>query len=281
MSKGYVILVQNNKDVDYIRMAAYLATSIKQTQKNITSVSIITDDVISVEKSYSNLFDNIIEIPWQDAAQDSVWKVENRWKIYHVSPYEQTVILDADMLFLNDISHWWDHLEKNFDVCVTSQVKTYRNEIVTNDFYRKAFTFNSLPNSYTAFVYFKKNDFAKNFWKLVEIISKNWQEYYGKFLKEYKPEFLSMDVVFALAIKILDIEEQVTSTLDYPTFVHMKSHIQNWQSSQDDWMNMVSVDLDKDLNLVIGNHFQTDIFHYTEKKFTKKLEELKLIDLEK
>lgn len=76
-----------------------------------------------------------------------------------------------------------------------------------------------------------------------------------------------MDVVFALAVKILGIEDHITSRFTYPSFVHMKSKVQNWQSSSDDWMNHVSTHFNKPNMLKIGNVQQSGIFHYTEKKF--------------
>ena len=55
---------------------------------------------------YTNIddnFDQIIPIPFGDAADDSEWKVENRWKIYHASPYDETIVMDTDMLVLQNI----------------------------------------------------------------------------------------------------------------------------------------------------------------------------------
>jgi hypothetical protein len=267
LTKGYLILAQNNSSDDYVRMAYVLALSIKTSQKSVTSVSLVTDVVDAVPEHYKSVFDHVIEIPWYDDALSTEWKVENRWKIYHVTPYDETVLLDADMLFLTDISHWWNHLNKNYDLFITSSVLTYRNEIVTNNYYRKVFTENNLPNTYSAFTYFKKSQLAEEFWTLVEIIAKNWQEFYDRYLPNFRPKFLSMDVVFALAAKILDIEDQITTKFDYPTFVHMKSRVQNWVTVTEDWMDYGGVYLNRQGALKISNYQQTGIFHYTEKKF--------------
>jgi hypothetical protein len=248
-------------------MAYVLALSIKTSQKEVTSISLVTDVPDAVPDHYKAVFDHVIEIPWYDDALDSEWKIENRWKIYHVTPYDETILLDADMLFLTNVDNWWNYLNKNYDLFITSNVTTYRNEIVTSDYYRKVFVENNLPNTYSAFTYFKKSEIAEEFWKLVEIIAKNWQEFYDKFLSKFKPKHLSMDVVFALAIKILDIEDKITSTFNYPTFVHMKSRVQNWYTVTDDWMDYGGVYLNKQGSLKISNYQQIGIFHYTEKKF--------------
>jgi len=266
-TKGYLILAQNNDSDDYVRMAYVLALSIKLSQKEVISVSLVTDIVDAVPDHYKAVFDHIIKIPWYDDALESEWKIENRWKIYHVTPYDETVLLDADMLFLTNIDNWWKYLNTNFDLFITSNVLTYRNEIVTNSYYRRAFVENNLPNTYSAFTYFKKSQLAEEFWTLVEIISKNWKVFYDRYLSNFKPTHLSIDIVFAIAVKILDIEDQITTTLGYPTFVHMKSRVQNWITITDDWMDYGGVYLNRQGLLKISNYQQTGIFHYTEKKF--------------
>jgi len=266
-TKGYLILAQNNNSSDYVRMAYVLALSIKFSQKEVTSVSLVTDIPDAVPEHYKKVFDHIIEIPWYDDALNSGWKIENRWKIYHVTPYDETVLLDADMLFLTNIDNWWNYLDKNYDLFITTNVMTYRNEIVTDNYYRRVFVDNSLPNTYSAFTYFKKSKIAEEFWTLVEIIVKNWREFYDRFLSNSKPKHLSIDVVFGLAVKILDIGDKVTSTFEYPNFVHMKSRVQNWYTVTDDWMDYGGVYLNKQGILKISNFQQTGIFHYTEKKF--------------
>jgi hypothetical protein len=265
-NKGYLILAQNGT-VDYVRMAYVLALTIKLTQTEINSVSLLTDVPDAVPDHYKSVFDNIIEIPWFDDALNSEWKIENRWKIYHVTPYEQTILLDADMIILSDVSHWWDYLENNHDLYITKNAITYRNEMVTDRSYRRTFAENNLPDVYSAYMYFKKSETAEQFWKLVEIIAKDWQIFYNKYLTEYKPKILSMDVVFALAIKLLGIEDQITSPFEYPQFVHMKSRVQNWSNPGDDWMTQTGTYLNKQGVLKIGNYQQSGIFHYTQKDF--------------
>ena len=104
-TKGYLILAQNNSSNDYLRMAYVLALSIKTSQQEVTAVSLITDVPDAVPYHYREVFDHIIEIPWYDDALQSEWKIENRWKIYHITPYDETVLLDADMLFLTNVDN--------------------------------------------------------------------------------------------------------------------------------------------------------------------------------
>lgn len=275
MSKGFVVLAQNTDSVDYVRQAYALALSIKLTQQTVTDISIITNDPVS--DSYRSVFDQVIDIPWGDASNGSRFKVENRWKIYHVSPYDETVVLDTDMLILDDLTNFWTTFS-NYDVYYTGKVLDYRNKIVNDDYYRKAFTANHLPSVYAGLHYFKKSDFAKEFYSWVELITNNWELFYGNFVSEHYPGRLSMDITAALSAKIMDVADKITNNRHDPvTFTHMKSRIQGWAEPSDSWMNSVAVYFDDDCNLKIGNFQQTGVFHYTEKEFltdkiVKKLE---------
>jgi hypothetical protein len=265
MTKGYVVLAQNTDTIDYVRQAYALALSLKLSQSTVSNISIITDDLVPEE--YKSVFENIIPIPWGDAAVNSRFKVENRWKIYHASPYDQTIVLDTDMLVLDDLTSFWNTFE-HYDVYYTSKVLDYRNKLVTSDYYRKAFTANHLPNLYSGLHYFKKGDFAKEFYSWIEVITNNWEMFYGHFVSEHYPDRASMDITAALAAKVMDVSEQVTNTKHDPvTFVHMKSRIQGWTEPTDSWMQSVAVYFDDACELKIANYRQQGVFHYTEKDF--------------
>ena len=128
------------------------------------------------------MFDEVIDVPWIDEAQQSGWKLENEWKAYHITPYEETIKLDADMLFTSDIAAWWPLLGHQ-DIVACTTVETYRGEVITSDIPRKCFTANALPNVYTGCLYFRLSDTAQEFFALVELIFHNWQRYFFEFLE--------------------------------------------------------------------------------------------------
>jgi len=264
MSKGFVVLAQNNGTDDYVRMAYALALSIKLSQKTVSNISLITD---SNAVQYNDVFDNIIPIPWKDDAADSKWKIENRWKIYHASPYDETIVLDTDMLVFKDLAAYWSVFE-NYNIYFTSKVIDYRGNPVVSDYYRKTFTANNLPNLYVGLHYFKKSDEAKEFYSWMELITNNWELFYGKYVPEFYPGRASMDVTASLTAKILDCEHKVTNYKNDPvTFVHMKPMIQGWREPTETWRQAVGVYFDEWGRLKIGNYQQNEVFHYTEKEF--------------
>jgi len=267
MTKGIVVLAQNNENDDYVEQACLLAMSLNT--HNTTPISLITND--NVPEEYINLFDKIIPIPFGDSADKSEWKVENRWKIYHASPYNETIVMDTDMLVLQNIDTWWDFLSK-YEMYFTSSVLTYKGNPADTSYYRKTFIQNNLPNLFAGFHYFKKCDFAQEFYTWLELVVNNWETFYEQHLEgSSRPKHVSIDVCAAIVAKILDCESAITNKISkFPSFTHMKPYCQGWNEVQTSWQDQVGVYISKDANLKIGNYAQTGILHYTEKDFLEK-----------
>lgn len=262
---NFTIYAQNSKD-DYVKQAYLCALSIRASNPDC-KICLITNDLL--DEKTNRVFDDVVEIPWDDQSKNSEWKIENRWKIYHACPYEQTFVLDSDMLVLDNLEHWWNSLADK-DLFFTSHVYSYRNTLITNTHYRKSFVQHELPNVYCGVFYFRKSDKTHEFFKWLELVMNNWELFYGQYAGgKYFQKFPSLDVSAAIVTKILDCEDTVTSkSLTFPNFVHMKPHIQDWWTAKKDrWQDRVGVYLDRNLNLKIGNFKQSGVFHYTEKDF--------------
>jgi hypothetical protein len=264
MSKGHVFLAQNST-VDYVRQACALALSIKKQNRQHNQTCIITNDDIPEE--YKHAFDYIVPIPWTDVAKNSEWKIENRWKIIHATPFKENIVYDTDMLLLNSNDHWWPHLAKH-ELLFTSTVTDYRNNIVTSDFYRKTFTANNLPNLYVGAFYFKKTNKSYEFFKWLDLLTANWKDFYQKFLPTHPQKFCSMDVNAALAVKFMDCEPQVVVNNTFiPSFTHMKPALQGWNNVPTKWTSVLSSYFSDDCQLKVGNVQQQGLFHYVEDEF--------------
>ena len=125
-----------------------------------------------------------------------------------------------------------------------------------------------MPNIYVGMHYFKKSNLAKEFYDWLKIIVTNYKTFYKKHLLDKKPDFCSIDVCSAIAIKIMDCENLVTNKSSrYPTFVHMKPKAQNWYKGISNWQDYVGSYLTDDFEFYVGNYKQTGLFHYTEDSF--------------
>jgi hypothetical protein len=261
MSFGYLLIVSEHDTVDYLNLAYALAISIKNTQKpGYDQVALVIDNKEKVNKLKSSwVFDHVIE--WD---QETFW--DGRSWMDQLSPFDATVCLDVDMLFMRDYSHWVDYFLENCDLYVANKSYTYRGELVYDPYYRKSFIKNNLPNLYSFYTFFKKDSLiSKDFFELGRQIIKNPVEFTNTFLTEYKPKILGTDEAFALAAKILDIQDQIAYPLEFPRVVHMKPMIQNWPWPADLWSDHIGFYLNKKAELKLGNYQQLDIVHYVEK----------------
>jgi hypothetical protein len=263
VSKGFLLFAQNTDSVDYITQAYALALSIKSSQSAVKSVSLMTN--CKVPKNYCKVFDQIIPIPWTTDTTTSL-AGEHRWKLYHVTPYEETMVLDTDMLLLEDISSWWDYCS-NYDFKFCSRIKNYKQDIVHDTYHRKAFIANKLTNPYFALHYFKKNRPAYEFYKVLEFVCNNWQWSYDNFAPDEYQDWLSMDLAAAIAIEISGTHEQAVDLVSPLEFTHMKTPIQGWSPIPVSWQDTVPFVLNNHGELIVGNIKQSKLFHYVEKNF--------------
>ncbi len=258
MSKGFLTIAQNGQ-YDYMRMAYALALSLKESQSKYNKLSVILNENQKIPSKYKKVFDEIIFVKKPEEA----WKIQNKWMYYWATPYDETIVLDTDMLLFDDISTWWECLERS-DIEFSTTTKNYRGETTTSDYYRKIFTTNKLPNLHTALFYFKKTNEIENYFKFVKLIFENWQKFFDKFLKD-PPKFLSGDVAYALAAKIIFNRKWDT----FLTFTHMRSRLQdddivsNWNKELPSFFT----DYHGKIELKINNFNQIYPFHYIKKDF--------------
>ena len=261
MNFGYLIIVATSDKANYVDMAYALAMSIKHTQKpGYDRVALVIDDVNSLNNLKAPwVFDHVI--PWN---QETFW--DGRSWMDKLSPFEYTVCLDADMLFTRDYSHWIDYFVENSELYVANCGYNYRGQVANDDFYRKAFRENNLPNLYSYFTFFKsESSLVDEFFTLGRYIIKHPTEFSNVFLTNYKPKVLGTDEAFALAAKILGIEDQITYDLEFPKVTHLKPMIQGWPWPANKWSDHVGFYLNKRAQIKIGNYQQDGIVHYVEK----------------
>ena len=262
MTFGYLIIVSDKGDTDYAKLAYALALSIKNTQREgYDKVALVINDKERIKSFTSTwVFDEIIE--WDGAEH---W--DGRSYMDVLTPWDATVCLDADMIFLRDYSHWAEYFIKNSELYVANRAYTYRGEVVTEDYYRKCFTANELPNLYSFYTFFVKDSkLVMDFFKLNRDIIKNPELYANNFLAKYKPKIVGTDEAFALAAKILDVTDEIAYPLEFPRAVHMKGMIQNWPYAAEDCYDHIGFYFNKKGKLKLGNYEQNDIVHYVNKE---------------
>lgn len=266
MSRGFLTFAQNNNQTDYITLAYLQALSIKSIcSTNQCAVVVDGPTLNRMSRKQQQLFDHVILLD-SDDAKNSQWKMANEWKAYNLTPFDETIKLESDMIIPSNIDHWWDILAQR-DVCFTTKVCSYKEKESTARDYRSVFDQNNLPDFYAGLYYFKKSPGAAKFFNTVEHVFKNWQYIKKNLLAGAELEPLSTDVAFAFAVR-LHGEEQCFVPGPVPMFTHMKGAMQGWDASTI-WMDYLHHQLDK-TNLTVGFHRQRLPFHYHFKNFPTK-----------
>ena len=256
MTKGYVIMAVG--DVKYRRCADTLTRSIHNVMPD-AKVSLITDKYTVND----GLYDQVITLPYNDV-DHSDWKLANDWQVYEASPYEYTIKLEADMYIPRNIDYWWDIL-KDRDLNISTAIRNFRGDLSTNNTYRQTFVKSNLPQTYNAITYFKKSELAEQFFVLVKNIFENWKEYV-QLLAYSSEERPTTDVVYAIAAKIIGVEQCTLPTFTQFSMSHMKPAIND---------NVTTVWYEEMVYEIHSNVFRINTYpqmypiHYYNKEFAE------------
>jgi len=154
----------------------------------------------------------------------------NDWQMFAVSPYRQTIKLEADMIAAGPVDHWWTLFGLR-DVVISQGCRTWYDKPAESRFYRKIFDQNHLPDVYNAITYWRLSKTAQEFFNLIKNIFEHWNDF--KKLLKFAEDMPSTDVVYAMAAQIMG-PDLVTLPRDLgPSIVHMKRHVNPIQSN--DW----------------------------------------------
>jgi hypothetical protein len=223
-SKGVLIYARNNSKVDYIKQACFLAERAKDILDLPTSI--VTDSPDYLKKQYPNhvsLFDHIIPIVWNqdDVREDTVlsrgerhglrnfydgslvttkleWKNEARPTAYDASPYDETLLLDTDIVINNDI--WKQCFTQKHDFLIykesTELIDIDREEIFAR------ISDSSVDFYWATAIFFRKTAENKVFFDLVKHVQENWYHYCAVF--QLNTPYYRNDYAFSIAIHIMN-----------------------------------------------------------------------------
>ena len=208
--QGYVVVAVNTVTVDYVRCAAMLVQSLK-TQHPDARVCLITDQPVA-----DPVFDYVHLLP---VVSDNAYA--NDAAVFQLTPFRETIKLEADMLIASPISHWWN-LFRHRDVVISTGCRNWHGDVSIVRHYRRVFDQNHLPDVYNAITYWRLSDTAKEFFNLVRDIFANWDQFHK--LIKFAPAAADTDLVYALAAQIMGKHRVTMPFVTYPQIVHMKPH---------------------------------------------------------
>ena len=224
MNKGILVFARNNAQIDYCKQAYSLALRVRKYLNLPTTI--VTDSTAFLLSEYpdaENVFDNIISIVWKDEdlkenttfskhenhkirtfydgtliEKKLQFKNETRTLAYELSPYDETLMLDTDVVICNDV----------FNNCFSQP----HNFLIYQDSYdladiNRSNVFNRISDTSVDFywatcVYFKKTLENKVFFNLLQHIQENWTHYNNIF--QINSPYYRNDYSFSIAIHIMN-----------------------------------------------------------------------------
>lgn len=181
-SRGVVIFATNTVDTNYIGIAEQNA---RLVEKHLAlPTTIITTQQNSVNRRLSTDTGTFVE-----------WKNLGRHQAYEASPYDETILLDADyLIFDNSLLKLFN---TDFDYLLFN-----KNQYVNKPNETWMMGPHSLPYVWATAVLFRKTDRAKMFFDLVGRIQRNYGYY--KLLYNIQESNYRNDYAFAIAHYILN-----------------------------------------------------------------------------
>ena len=286
MQNSGIIIFAHNTDIsirDYLFSAWACASTIKKENPDIP-ISLFTRGEKFVASEQINIYDSIVEYPFDDAGHKDNNTLTNLYQIYYATPYEQTLVLDADTLVLGKLDGLFASVRR-YDLLFPHAIKDYRN--VIHDVKNKLQEKNNLPEFETSVWYFNKNfnkekyfywdkvqkgdrvtlekmeamsseEDSEPFFNLLELYLRNHKKVYEQFENNPPGEF-DKDFLLSVAIDVLDLVNNINDK-GILTYTDLSLTIPNWYKTLNYWIIKGC--------LKIENYDITGIIHYGKDAFT-------------
>jgi hypothetical protein len=208
MNKGCIIFAHDSY-FDYGSLAVLAARLSKKHLQVPVSLITDADTATAIESKFKELpFDKIIVIEKpsadnfrhfkvNDGYDKAIWKNQNRFSAYELSPYDRTLVIDSDFLiFSNRLSQYWDDPNEFLispGMFIADKDKMGSTEYVVDH--------KSINMLWATNLMFSKSNDTKKLFELVNYIKQEYQ-YYSS-LYHYDVAQYRNDYTFSIACHIM------------------------------------------------------------------------------
>lgn len=207
-SKGVLVLARNNGHIDYVKQAVYLAKRVKKYLGLPTSV--LTDSVNYLNETYPGVFDRVIPVEYVNDENHRLYfdgsltqktaNFKNRMRAdaYDISPYDETLLLDSDIIICNDMfKHCFDSKNDFLIYKDADDIAKVRDE---TEF--KYISDYGIEFYWATCVFFRKTPENKIYFDLVKHIQEHWQHYFRTY--QLTSSLFRNDFAFSIAIHMMN-----------------------------------------------------------------------------
>jgi hypothetical protein len=233
MTTGALIFAFDNEETDYVSMAAWSARRIR---KHLNIPTAIVTNVDTTDTRLSQVDRVITATPesggsryFEDYKKSVTWFNAGRTDAYNVTPWEQTLVLDADYVVCsNDLSQVLNS---------TQEFMAFRQAYDVTDpskDFLSTFGRNKFPMWWATVMMFRKSNTAQYIFDCMAMIRSNWQHYrelYGITEKNYRNDYalsIALGIVSGHTLIVDDIPWALASVMPESELSRYKDSVEYW-----------------------------------------------------
>lgn len=207
MTKGVLLFANNNRSINYVKQAIFLAKRIRKYMdlptSIVTSTQLTAEESSCFDKVFTHSVDENLATDKRHHDGDLYNKITrfynyNRADAYDLTPYDQTIVMDTDFIVSNDILNNCFLQQKDFLIYKDATHVGIHNG--TSEFLRVSDT--SVDFYWATVFFFRKTETTKIFFDLIKHITKNYMHYRSMY--QFRTTVFRNDFAFSIAIHIMN-----------------------------------------------------------------------------
>ena len=220
MSTGVLIFAYNNEHIDYLALANWSAHNIRR-HLNLP-VCVVTDCVIPSgykfeQVIYANSGDH--DSRWfADINATVTWYNGNRSNAYELSPWDHTLVLDADYVVANDQLNQLFEIDQDF-LCHGQAYDVSGLKIFDENNFFGTYR---MPMSWATVMLFRRSKTSELIFETMQMVRDNWDHYrnlYGILKSTYRNDF-----ALSIAMNTVNGHTLNTATIPWPLATVIPEH---------------------------------------------------------
>jgi len=218
LSQGALIFAFNNEATDYIAMAAWSAKNICR-HLNLP-VAVVTDDpAAAAEHKFEHIIATVPDTGgsrhFADYGTTVTWHNAGRVNAYELSPFDQTLVLDADYVVANSSLLQVLEIPQQFAAFTNSLDPSDMTNLNTFGEYR-------MPMWWATVMMFRRGNISQYIFDSMQMIRNNWQHYrdlYGIHQSNYRNDY-----ALSIALGLVAGVDQSVHAIPWPMLNVMPEH---------------------------------------------------------
>lgn len=185
MTRGVLIFATDSDQIKYSDLARW---SQQRIEKYLDlPVTIISNQAVMDNQRW-----------FDDFGTNVVWSNFDRCLAYDLSPYEQTLVLDADYVVGSDMLRCLFESGQGF-LCHDHAVDvTAQNDFKHLNFFGKY----HMPMAWATVMYFDRNEYSRSVFDFMKMVQQNWRHY--KNIYQFNNNLYRNDFALSIALTVLN-----------------------------------------------------------------------------